>query len=178
MKQKLLSIALVMAVLAGALAGCGSSGDKSEKANDTKQTNATSSATTDITKLLSLDEAKQNSGWNLAESKLNKDSNPMKQDILFFSDPNSPHFVQLSLIQNAKIPADLGQSAESIYTETKKMLGDVTPVEGIGKDAFWGLNGLHILIDGKYLVISTGNSTDLANLDKAKAIAAIVLPRL
>ncbi len=85
-------------------------------------------------------------------------------------------------MQNEGLSAALKEqdyNVKQLYEETKKGLSDGSqPVEGMGDDAFWGLNGLHILADNFYINISTGNSDDPANLELAKQVAEVVLSRL
>lgn len=106
--------------------------------------------------------------------------NPMGQKIAFYDTASEDdfRFIQVGIVQDEGIKAE-GVSARQIYDDTKNALTDgAQPIEGIGEDAFWGTNGLHIFVGSSYINISTGNSSDPANLELAKQVAEVVLSRL
>lgn len=64
------------------------------------------------------------------------------------------------------------------FTDTRANLTGVEPVPGLGEEAFWGTNGLHVLDDDVYLTISVGNTNSPGNLELARGIAFTVVSRL
>ncbi|MEL7571269.1 MAG: hypothetical protein AAGU14_12010, partial [Eubacteriaceae bacterium] len=67
-------------------------------------------------------------------------------------------FLQVSLTQQAFMPSGSSNTPQSIYNSIKSTISSTARVEGIGDDAFFATPGLHILSDGYYIVIATGNS--------------------
>jgi hypothetical protein len=169
------------------LVGCSDSGQKNTPPGNSgaAQDTATSKGLIDPAALLTKAEAEALLGEPVKEPKneTRDTNNPLGQKICFY-DPVSDketRFIQLSLVQNeglAKTLTAQKYDVKQLYTETKKMLGEVTDVPGIGDEAFWGTNGLHILKGNVYLNISVGNSSKPENLELAKQVAAKALPRL
>jgi hypothetical protein len=127
-------------------------------------------------------EAEKILGVTLKEPEL-KNSNPMGQKICFFgaASETSFTFLQVSVIQTAAMPDRMkssGMNAVKIYRGTKENMTSIKELKGIGDEAFWGTMGLHILTGDAYIVISVGSSSNPANMEKAKKIAALILKRL
>lgn len=110
-----------------------------------------------------------------------KETKAVGQKICFYKPVNttSKKYLQISLTQDSFMtPAGVG--SETIYRETKKLIGDSkTDVKEFGNDAFIAIGGLHLFRDGYYILISSGNikknetlknagKKALENLDKVK----------
>ena len=110
-----------------------------------------------------------------------KETKAVGQKICFYKPVNttSRKYLQISLTQDSFMPP-AGVGSETIYRETKKLIGDSKiDVKEFGNDAFIAIGGLHLFRDGYYILISSGNikknetlknagKTALENLDKVK----------
>lgn len=165
--------------------GCSSPADKGSSSdnNQAKAQKGTDKAIIDPIKLLTKAEAEAILGEPIKEPENRDTKNPLGQRICFYapvSDKTSG-FIQLAVVQNESMSDSLkeqGYKVTELYNQTKNGLGEVTPITGLGNEAFWGTNGLHILKDNVYLNISVGNSNNPKNLELAKNIAIKVIPRL
>ena len=96
------------------------------------------------------------------------------QKICFYDGMNDDinGFLQISISQDAFIANAGAMSAESIYTSTKEMFGeDLTPVEGLGDDAFLATGGYYILYKGYFISVYSGN-TDMPEVIERLDIAS------
>ena len=101
-------------------------------------------------------------------------------------------FIQTELMRTQDMSPSLqkeGRTAESNYLETKKYVENLVPVEGLGKDAYYGGSGLkmgaglNILInrDTSLCVmvgLGRGNDDDQAHLKIEKVLAEKIISRL
>ncbi len=180
-----LCLALLMFSVLLFVAGCGSSGKIGASQGDTGGAQETGAAKglIDPCTLLTKSEAEAALGETVKEPELKDTKNPLGQKICFYApvSDKSDRFIQLSVVQNegmTKNLRDSGYNVKQLYEETKKNLTDAKPVTGIGDDAFWGTNGLHILKGNEYLNISVGNTSKPGNLELAKGLAEKVVGRL
>ncbi len=88
------------------------------------------------------------------------------------------HFLQLSLTQQAMMPAEQRQTPESLYRAIVENFEDAIPVEGIGDEAHFATPGLHILKDGYYILIAVGNLDDAGNREKLVEAGRLALENL
>jgi hypothetical protein len=165
------------------IAGCGSSGKDGVPQGDSGAAKATAKGQIDPVTLLTKAEAEAFLGEPVKEPERKDTNNPLGQRICFYSPVSEQElkFIQLSVVQNegmAKTLQDSKYDVKQLYTETKKNFTDISAVPGIGDEAFWGTNGLHILKGNVYLNISVGNSSKLENLELAKRVAEKAVPRL
>jgi hypothetical protein len=122
-------------------------------------------------------------GAQLKDPEYKDTKNPLGQKLCFYAPVSDKveMFVQLSLVQNegmTKNLRDQGYNVAQLYNETKKNFADIKPVPGIGDEAFWATNGLHILKGSFYLNISTGNTGKPVTLELAKRLADKAVNRL
>ncbi|MHB1042081.1 MAG: hypothetical protein ACYC0Q_04505 [Eubacteriales bacterium] len=182
MRKKQGPALLIFCVLLFA-AGCGGSGkgvvpqDKTEGKKDSAKVLISPCA------LLTKVEAEAALGEQVKEPESRDTKNPLGQKICLYSpvSDKSENFIQLSLVQNEGMTNTLreqGYNVEQLYKETKENLAEVKPVSGIGDEAFWGTNGLHILKGNVYLNISVGNTSKPENLELAKDLARKAVDRL
>jgi hypothetical protein len=177
-------LALLMFCMILLAAGCGGSSKtatqgESGAAKDT----GTVKGLVDPQTLLTKAEAETLLGQPVKEPELKDTKNPMGQKLVFFSavSDKALTFIQISLVQNegmSKTLRDQKYDVKQLYTDTKKGLNDTKDVAGIGDEAFWGTNGLHILKGSFYINISVGNTSKAENLELAKKVAEKAMPRL
>ncbi len=148
-----LAALIVSAVL---LSGC--SGAKAPAgANSTNQ----SAKLVEPEQLISKSEAAQLLGEAVKEGE-KKEQPAVGQKLSFYAPLNdsTQTYVQIAVTQTAFMN-NKNNTPESLYNSTKANINDSTKamkVDGIGNEYFFGTAGLHILTDGYYLVIMTGNS--------------------
>jgi len=178
-------LALLMFCVLLFVAGCGDSGKAVAPQGDAGGAKETETAKglIDPCTLLTKAEAEAALGEQVKEPEFTDTKNPLGQKLCLYSpvSENTGRFIQIGLVQNegmGKNLRDQGYNVEQLYTETKKNLTDAKPVSGIGDEAFWGTNGLHILKGNVYLNISVGNSSKPENLELAKGLAEKVVSRL
>lgn len=176
-------IALLMFCVLLFAAGCGGSGKPGSPQGDSGSKETTAKGLVDPGTLLTKAEAEAFLGEPVKDPDLKDTKNPLGQKICFYApvSDTAARFIQLSLVQNegmSKSQRDSGYTVKQLYEDTKKNLTDAKPVAGIGDDAFWGTNGLHILKGNVYLNISVGNSSKPESLELAKKVAEKALPRL
>ena len=164
-------------------AGCGGSGKADAPQVDAGGAKKMIKGLVDPGVLLTKAEVEAALGEQVKEPELRDSKNPLGQMLCFYSpvSEKSEKFIQLSVVQNegmAKNLREQGYNVEQLYKETKKNFTDAKPVPGIGDDAFWGTNGLHILKGNVYLNISVGNTSKPENLELAKRLAEKVVSRL
>ena len=131
--------------------------------------------------LLSKEEVETLIGEPVKNPEPKDSSNPLGQKLCLYSAVSSSRLVQISIIRTADMAPGVrghAQSAPKVYNTTKEMLDPVEHVPGIGDDACWGTLGLHILKGDMYILISVGNTSKRENLELARRIAGLVLPRL
>jgi len=165
------------------VAGCGGSGKTGAPQGDAGGAKETAKGIVDPRALLTKAEVEAALREQVREPEFTDTKNPLGQRLCFYSpvSEKADKFIQLSVVQNegmGKSLRDQGYNVEQLYKETKKNLADAKPVSGIGDEAFWGANGLHILKGNVYLNISVGNTSIPENLELAKVLAEKVVPRL
>ena len=183
MKRHLFSLLACLLVSVALWSGCGGGSD--EGASTGSQPPASSAATDaagfDVASLLTPDEAASLLGSPVAPATVTlPDIAPAQPYLLFFETADgSDRFIQVGVIPDSPQLAAIDQTAEKIYLSTRDDIVDGEEmIAGIGQEAFWGTLGLHIWQGPYYVTIGVGNTNDPANLDLAKEIAALVLPRL
>jgi len=164
------------------IAGCGKDGKTTDVQGDGTVKQTASGEVTDVRTLLTKAEAEALLGEPVKEPDY-QIKEPMGQQLLFFSAEADTafRFIQVSVVQNEGMSESLqssGYNVTKLYQETKKMFKDNQLLTGIGDEAFWGTNGLHILKGNYYINISTGNTENPEYLELAKNLAAKVIPRL
>lgn len=176
------SVALILFMVLLLAAGCGKADKGGDEQGNNAAQNKSASEVTDARSLLTKAEAEALLGEPVKEPDYQV-KEPMGQQLLFFSAKSDAalKFIQVSVVQNEGMNDSLrssGYNVTKLYQETKKMFKDNQSVTGIGDEAFWATNGLHILKSNYYVNISTGNTQDPANLELAKKVADKVIPRL
>ncbi len=185
MKKTVLIVGLLLGVLLlmTACSNPGTSGSGKSNTSQVEEKKDASSGLIDPRNLLTRAEAEALMGEALKEAEYNDTKNALGQKIVMYSPTSDKavRFLQLSLVQNEAMSANLrgsGYNVSKLYQETKKNLPGAQAISGIGDEAFWGTNGLHILKGNVYLNISVGNSSKAENLELAKQAAAKALARL
>jgi hypothetical protein len=110
-----------------------------------------------------------------------KDAVKTEQEVVglklcFYESEDTDRFLQVGLTQEAfmkKEILDAGQSPDSIFTEIMNNTVDTEKADGIGDEAFIGIPGIHILMDGYYITIGLGNSDNAENREKLKEAGKI-----
>jgi len=176
-------LAFLMIWLLLLAAGCGGKTGAPQGDNGAAKDTETARELADPLTLLTRAEAEAFLGEPVKEPELRDTENPLGQKICFYAPASdqAARFIQLSLVQNegmAKNLRDQKYDVRQLYTETKKNFTDARDVAGVGDEAFWSTNGLHILKGNAYLNISVGNSDKPENLELAKQVAEKALPRL
>ncbi len=101
-------------------------------------------------------------------------------------------FIQTVLMRTRDMKPSLqeeGRTAEGNYLATKEYVENLIPVEGLGKDAYYGGSGLkmgaglHVLLDKDTCLsvsvgLGRGNDDDQAHLRIEKALAERIISRL
>lgn len=170
----------IMVLMLLVVAGCGSTAKNSEKQAGSTEKKTASSQVSDVRTLLTKAEATELMGEPIKDPDYKKDAgNPLGQQLLFFSpvEDTAVRFIQLSLVQNEGMNENMrssGYNVTQLFEDTKKNFTEITPVSGIGEQAFFTTGGLHILSGNYYLNINAGSD----NQELAKKVAAKVLPRL
>jgi hypothetical protein len=171
--------ALILSGLILLASACGGSGTASAPSAPT----TSSEQLFDLQTLLTRAEAEAALGEPVGEPELTEASGPLGQARVYYPalDARSARFVQLAVVRDGWVSEPLrarGYGAARLFAETRTGLADGLPVAGVGDEAFWGTNGLHVLDDDVYLTISVGNTNRPENLDLAKGIAVTVVSRL
>lgn len=164
-------------------AGCGGSGKAGAPQGDAGGAKKIIKGLVDPRVLLTRAEVEAALGEQVKEPEFTDTKNPLGQKLCFYSpvSEKGASFIQLSVVQNEGMSKDLrkqGYNVDQLYTETKKNFTDAKPVPGIGDEAFWSTNGLHILKGNVYLNISVGNTSKPENLELAKRLAEKAVSRL
>ncbi len=90
----------------------------------------------------------------------------------------STQFLQVSLTQDAAIPAS-GSTAASIFRSLKSNFdGSRTDIDGLGDEAFIATGGLHLLKGGYYVNIGAGNTNSDAVRSQLLAAGELAAQRL
>ena len=165
------------------VAGCGNSGKAETPQGNAGGVIGTSRGLVDPGTLLTRADAEAALGEQVKEPDLKDTKNPLGQKICFYApvSDQSGKFIQISVVQNEGMGKSLreqGYNVAQLYNETQKNLTGAKPVPGIGDEAFWGTNGLHILKGNVYLTISVGNTSRPENLEMAKRLAEKAVSRL
>ena len=188
--KKLVLIALAAVLTAAVFAGCGGESQPAQEMPEAKDDAAVTTEVQDIVqdepepekeelaqtpgRLIEPEEliSREEAAALLGEPVKDGDKTVMEsvgQKIVFY-DPEmegSFGFLQLSLTQQAFMPAGSTITPEEIYGAAKAGLDDTSDFEvsGIGDECFSGTPGLHILASRYYIVIGAGNSDDPAVQD-------------
>lgn len=181
-KRYLALLMLCVILFAAGCGGSGKAGASQEDAGGAKETE-TAKVLIDPGTLLTKAEAEAALGEQVKEPELKDTKNPLGQKLCIYKpvSEKSDRFIQISVVQNEGMSEKVRQNGTNVtqlYQDTKKNLTDAKPVSGIGDEAFWGTNGLHILKGNVYLVISVGNTGRPENLELAKGVAEKVVSRL
>ena len=88
------------------------------------------------------------------------------------------HFLQISLTQQAMMPAEQRQTPESLYRAIVENFEDAVQVDGVGDEAYFATPGLHILEDGYYILIAIGNLDDETNREKLAEAGRLAVENL
>ncbi|MBN2346134.1 MAG: hypothetical protein JXO51_07055 [Candidatus Aminicenantes bacterium] len=109
-----------------------------------------------------------------------RERHPLGQRICFWNTakPGSFRFLQVSIIRTSAMPAGKSPGAAAIFRQTRETLTPIQDVVDVADEAFWGTMGLHLLQGEAYVNIAVGSSDQPGNLEIAKKVAAIILPRL
>ncbi len=160
------------------LAGCGGATDTQQDPIDTEAVSTEQSF--DVAALLTRDEAAGFLQAEVAEPAVTlPEIAPAQPYLLFIETVDTSEFLQVGVVPDSPALAEIGQTAEQLYISTRdEIVENEVPVDGVGDEAFWGTLGLHILQGPYYVTIGVGNTNDPANLELAKKIAEVVLPRL
>jgi len=102
----------------------------------------------------------------------------MKQIFYDAINEDSKLFLQVSITQQGFMKEGSSQTPEKIYQQLKSDQENEIAVTGIGDDAMICTPGLHILVDGYYLVISAGNTSLEATRDIIKKAGALAVDNL
>jgi hypothetical protein len=171
---------LACSLTLAAVAGCGKSPSTKPPMEDGKGETKKAQELIDPRSLITEAEAEAALGEAIGEVVYDESNNPLGQKLVCYNSASSYRFIQISLIQTAAMTAAVeasGQTAATIYQTTKENL-DAEEIPGFGDDAFWGTPGLHILKGDVYLNIAVGNTDDPKNLEMAKTLAGLAVPRL
>lgn len=102
---------------------------------------------------------------------------PMDGMTFAFYNAGDGMFLQVALYQriednkNIKFPKD-------VYERLKRNTVSPVAVEGIGDDAFIAPPGLHMLVDGYYVMIAVGDPADTKNVEILKKAGELVAGKL
>ncbi|RJX26391.1 MAG: hypothetical protein C4531_15820 [Desulfurivibrio sp.] len=100
----------------------------------------------------------------------------------FYEAAASDKFLQITVQQPDFMAPQVraaGQSPQSIFVETRKMLADGRiDLAGFGDEAFIGTGGLHMLSGDYYITIGVGNPDRDGNRQKLEAAARLALNKL
>lgn len=183
--MKKVSIVFLAIMIAGVISLSITSCSKEKAQAPKKQTGASKEKSKKDTKtsakkacdVLSADEASKVMGLELVESDNNPNVVPggAKASYCGFSN-NGKFAISVSLLE---FPDD-GRSGEYFEGMRKlaKEFSNPETVSGLGDDAFWGGDTLYVLVGRISLAIVIGQSFKEGGLDKAKAAANIIVPRL
>lgn len=132
----------------------------------------------------------QFSGKTATVSQHDKEANVVGQKICFYDlDPEEMVFAQLALTNGPDIKA-AGQTAKSLYDGVKEFAEDITPVQGLGTEAYYGGSGLkpgaglHVYVAEKDVFfdltvgLGFGNDDENTHLEIEKALAEKVINKL
>jgi len=146
---------------------------------------------TDITTLLTKEEAEGIMKMPMKEPELQDTKNNLGQKLYIFKPLVSKvpvKMLTLSLVQDEGIDIKVkaaGQTAKVIYDNTKSLIiennkklnGKITPMPGLGEDAFLSGKMLYIIQGNTFLTITLTNIS-IDEPQAVKAVAEIVLSRL
>ena len=171
-------------------AGCGGN-DQSSESSQGKQTTTTVQATQraadcqikEPCELITAAEAGSLIGEAVKEGQYGEQKVVgMKKCFYEAANPDSVKFLQITVQQSAFMPPQVreaGQSPQSIFVETKKMLADGrVDLTGFGDEAFIGTGGLHMLAGDYYITVGVGNPDRDGNRQKLEAAGRLVLDKL
>ncbi len=176
--RKVISLFLA-AVLLLALCACGAPVDnQAEATSETEKASSGGSATAGVIEpsaLISKEEAESILGVSLDTVQTSEQETVGLKQCLYASED---HFLQISLTQQAMMPAEQRQTPESLYRAIVENFEDAVQAEGVGDEAYFATPGLHILEDGYYILIAIGNLDDETNREKLTEAGRLALANL
>jgi hypothetical protein len=114
-------------------------------------------------------------------------ANPIGQSICFFDIPAdmAVRFAQLQMFRTswAKHPGD-SFKASALFENNMSFLDNLREISGVGDKAYWGGSGmklgagLHVLYQDAYFNVQAATGDADRNLEKSKALALLVLPKI
>ena len=135
---------------------------------------------------LTKDEIKLVMGADIGEVKA-QPANPMGQSVCFFDIPSDKGvcFAQLQMFRTGWAKrAGKTWTAKSLFENNMGFLDSLQEISGIGEKAYWGGSGLklgaglHVLYKDTYFTVQAATGDPVANLEKAKALAGLVLKKI
>jgi hypothetical protein len=142
-------------------------------------------------RLITRAEAAQALGRQVREGLLQEPASPLGQRICLYrsADGDRLGYVQLSVVDDRAMAPGLkasGYDAAQLYRDSKELMGQAgRPVEGLGREAFWGGGqglaggaGLHVLAQGVYLNLFVSSGRPEEDRATARRLAELALERL
>jgi len=135
---------------------------------------------------LTKDEIKMVMGADIDEVEA-QPANPMGQSVCFFDIPSDTavRFAQLQMFRTGWAQrAGKKWTAKSLFENNMDFLDALQEISGIGEKAYWGGSGLkmgaglHVLYKDTYFTVQAATGNPDANLEKAKALAGLVLKKI
>ncbi len=160
-------ISLFLAAMLLALCACGKTTDnQAEVPLETESSPSDNSPAAEIIEpslLISKEEAESILGVSLDRVQTSEQERVGLRQCIYESED---YFFQISLTQQAMMPAEQTQTPESLYRAIVENFEDAIKVDGVGDEAYFATPGLHILEDGYYILIAIGNLDDEGNSEK------------
>jgi hypothetical protein len=136
-------------------------------------------------------EAAQALGEEVRAGLLQEPASPLGQRICLYRSKGGDRlgYVQVSVVADRAMAAglrDSGYNAAQLYRDSKELLGKAgRPVDGLGREAFWGGAqglaggaGLHVLESGVYLNLVVSSGEPERDREAARRLAELALERL
>ncbi|MCM2286720.1 MAG: hypothetical protein NDI81_18185 [Desulfobacula sp.] len=133
---------------------------------------------------LTKDEVQTVMGTGIGEIKA-PPANPMGQSVCFFDIPSDTavRFAQLQMFRTGWAKGKKW-TAKSLFENNMSFLDSLQEIPGIGEKAYWGGSGLklgaglHVLYKDTYFTAQAATGDPAANLEKAKALAVLVIKKI
>jgi hypothetical protein len=133
---------------------------------------------------LTKDEVQTVMGTGIGEIKA-QPANPMGQSVCFFDIPSDTavRFAQLQMFRTGWAKGKKW-TAKSLFENNMSFLDSLQEIPGIGEKAYWGGSGLklgaglHVLYKDTYFTAQAATGDPTANLEKAKALAGLVIKKI
>ncbi|MGI6497439.1 MAG: hypothetical protein ACOX0U_01110 [Oscillospiraceae bacterium] len=169
----------VATVLLLSLGACGKPADnRAEAPSETENSLSSDSPAVGViepSSLISKEEAERILGVSLDTARTSEQERVGLKQCLYESEN---HFFQISLTQQAMMPAEQRQTPESLYRAIVENFEDAVKVENVGGEAYFATPGLHILEDGYYILIAIGNLDDEGNREKLTEAGRLAVANL